>query len=202
MEINNHLGILVCLKSRAGQLHKVACCPISSECIVQSCMFTVAGKSAIYTVVWALNNGADSMSCILLFPSLWENTLSPFFFWADCKLWMLDIAFLLQKASGTLWLADNMAEKVDLCARFYVSSASWSQLGRFFFPNLTSFIFSCCEITIGDWSVFWPKWETETLCFIGEHTQESIERRISYFSFHIFQTFGQFSDPELSPGEW
>lgn len=38
-------------------------------------MFIAAGKSAIYTLALALNNGADSMSYILLFPSLWETTL-------------------------------------------------------------------------------------------------------------------------------
>lgn len=39
-------------------------CPISSECIVQSSMFIAAGRSAIYTLVCALNNGADSMNCV------------------------------------------------------------------------------------------------------------------------------------------
>lgn len=47
---------------------RFACCPISSECIVQPSVFTAAGKSAIYTLALPLNNGADSMSYILLFP--------------------------------------------------------------------------------------------------------------------------------------
>lgn len=59
-----------------------ACWPISSECIVQSSVFTVAGKSAIYTLALAPNNGADSMSYILLFPSLWETALSSSYFWS------------------------------------------------------------------------------------------------------------------------
>lgn len=35
-------------------------------------LFTAAGKSAIYTLALPSNNGADSMSYVLLFPSRWE----------------------------------------------------------------------------------------------------------------------------------
>lgn len=80
-KLNNHSGIGLRLKSRAGQWHKAARCPISTECIVQSSVFTAAGKSAIYSLALALNNGADSMSYILLFPSLWETALGWSYFW-------------------------------------------------------------------------------------------------------------------------
>lgn len=63
--------------------HKAARWPISRERIVQCSVFTVAGKSAIYTLAWAANNGADSMSYILLFPSRWETALSSSYFWSE-----------------------------------------------------------------------------------------------------------------------
>lgn len=79
-QISNHIGIWVCMKYKAGQWHKAVRCPISSESIVQSSMFIAAGKSAIYTLALVSNNRADSMSCILLFPSLWETALSCSYF--------------------------------------------------------------------------------------------------------------------------
>lgn len=61
-------------------------------------MFTAAGKSAIYTLALPSNNGADSMSCVLLFPSRWEPLSVPVIFGDDGKkLWMMDEMFLLQK---------------------------------------------------------------------------------------------------------
>ena len=69
---------------------------------LSSTLFTATGKSAIYSLALASNNGADSMSCVLLFPSLWETALSPVIFGAVRKLDLINVVFLFQKASGTL----------------------------------------------------------------------------------------------------
>lgn len=44
--------------------------------VLSSSVFTAAGESAVYYLALASNNGTDSMSYILLFPSLWETALS------------------------------------------------------------------------------------------------------------------------------
>lgn len=49
--------------------HKAAWCSISIRRVVQF-LFTAAGESALYSLALASNNGADSRSCILSFPSL------------------------------------------------------------------------------------------------------------------------------------
>lgn len=83
--------------AKAGQWHK-ACCPISSQCIVQPSVFTAAGKSAIYTLALPANNRADSMSCVLLLASRWELLSVPVIFGdGGKKLWVIDEMFLLQK---------------------------------------------------------------------------------------------------------
>ena len=68
-------------------------------------------------------------------------------FGADCKLWMIDEVFLLQKeTSGTL----GATRWLRRCACVHVFGLSGCLcLLRFLFYNLTSFIFSGCGITIG-----------------------------------------------------
>lgn len=97
LKSNSHIAIWVGLKPRAGQWHKVACCPISRECIVQSSVFTGTGKSAIYTLALALNNGADSMHCALLFPLTLENC-------SQSRLFLELTVNLVERWTSWLWV--------------------------------------------------------------------------------------------------
>lgn len=64
--------------------------------VLSGLLFTAAGKSAIYTLALPSNNGVDSMSYVLLFPSRWELRSVPVIFGDDGKkLWVMDEMFLL-----------------------------------------------------------------------------------------------------------
>lgn len=101
--------------------------PASIGSIVQS-LFTAAGGSAIYSLALASNNGADSTSCILLFPSLWEH---------HSEFQAVNCGWYMKSFSGP---GSSSAVTTVVC--MYLALAFF-----FFFNNLTSFIFSQCEIT-------------------------------------------------------
>lgn len=94
--------------------------------------------------------------------SLTLGNRSQFQLFLDCKLWMIDEVFLVLKETFgpwglgvTRWLGRCARMHVFLCVSIglLVSVAGSVCRHFFFFYNLTSFIFSCCGITIGCWSV-------------------------------------------------
>lgn len=82
--------------------------PIPIGRIVQF-LFTAAGESAVYALALALNNGADSMSRILLFPSLWERHSEV----PGNKLWTIYEVFLWHAGPGSSPVVKTV---VCLCA--------------------------------------------------------------------------------------
>lgn len=112
-------------------------------------------------------------------------------FGAECKLWMTDEAFLLQKETpGTFGTGSN-----KMVAKVYVCACLWSQWLLlfaksffFFFHDLTSLFLVAVEEPRALKASPWPKWETKILCAMGE--QRAV--KIKLYSILPFRPMGCF----------
>lgn len=130
--------------------------------VLSSSVFTAAGESSVYYLALASNNGTDSMSYILLFPSLWETAE---FQAVNCG-WYMKSFFGTQGLGVAQWLG-------RWCAFVRVTGFS-------FFNHPTSFIFSQCEITTAWQNILSQRrrkeWEEQRYSF----TRLSRERYINW----------------------